>query len=185
MRPPPFILVRKSNAPKGPKIGALGGDLLLELNALDGQDYCVMTALDCRHPICGPTPPECPRQGHRLRPCPQTGTQGPHGRDGASLLPAHLVLEYAGCSRRKVGAGHARKCAGLPLVASQVLCLPHSAFPMVHRVSNRLNRCSTFLSVTMLVSELHLCYHSVEQRDPIFNRRRLAPWTQKKLLCAG
>ena len=99
----------KIERPQRARNAAPGGVLLLELNALDGQDYCVMTALDCRHPICGPTPPECPRQGHRLRPCPQTGTQGPHGRDGASLLPAHLVLEYAGCSRRKVGAGHARK----------------------------------------------------------------------------
>ena len=59
---PGFILVLKSNAPKGPKIGALGGVLSLELNGLDGQDYRVMTALDSRRPTHGPTPPKSPFQ---------------------------------------------------------------------------------------------------------------------------
>ena len=59
---PGFILVLKSNAPKGPKIGALGGVLSLELNGLDGQDYRVMTALDSRRPTRGPTPPKSPFQ---------------------------------------------------------------------------------------------------------------------------
>ena len=35
----------------------------------------------------------------------ETGTQGAHGRDSGFLLPVRLVLEYAGCSRCKVGAG--------------------------------------------------------------------------------
>ena len=46
-----------------------------------------------------PVPVELPR----LR--PETGTQGAHGRDSGFLLPVRLVLEYAGCSRCKMGAG--------------------------------------------------------------------------------
>ena len=46
-----------------------------------------------------PVPVELPR----LR--SETGTQGAHGRDSGFLLPVRLVLEYAGCSRCKVGAG--------------------------------------------------------------------------------
>ena len=125
MRPPPFILVLKSNAPKGPQTRLPGGVLPLELDALDDRDSRAMTVPGSRHPTHGPTPPKCPRQEHRLHPCPQTGTQGPHGRDSGFLLPVRLVLEYAGCSRCKVGAGHARKCAGQSLAASQVLCLPN------------------------------------------------------------
>ena len=71
-----FILVRKSNAPKGPKIGALGGVLLLELNVLDGQDRRVMTVPDSHRPTRGPTPPEYLFQGHRPHPLLETGTQG-------------------------------------------------------------------------------------------------------------
>ena len=43
-----------------------------------------------------------------------------------SCLPASCLSTPA--APRKVGAGHVRKCARLPLAASQVLCLPH---PMV------------------------------------------------------
>ena len=109
-----FILVRKSNAPKGPKIGALGGDLLLELNVLDGQDRRVMTVPDSHRPTHGSTSPKCPRQGHRLHHCPETGTQGPHGCDSGVLRFDCLVLESAGRPWSNVAAGHARKCAKLP-----------------------------------------------------------------------
>ena len=69
------------------------------------------------NPTRGPTPPKCPRQGHRLRPFPQTGTQGAHGRDRG--LPAGVCPfpEWV----RATPANSAR----LPLAASQVLCLPH------------------------------------------------------------
>ena len=52
MRPPPFILVRKSNAPQGPQTGLPGGVLLLEL---DGPDS--------RRSTCGPTPSKYPGRG--------------------------------------------------------------------------------------------------------------------------
>ena len=50
---------------------------------------------DSRRPTRGPTPPKHPRQGHRLHLCPQTSTQGPHGRDRelpCGYLP--LLLEW-------------------------------------------------------------------------------------------
>ena len=73
------------------------------------------------HPAHGPTLSKY----HRLHPHSENGTQGPHGRGRGFLLPARLVLEHARRSRRKVGVGHARKGARLPLAASQVLSLPH------------------------------------------------------------
>ena len=105
MRPPPFILVLKSNAPKVPERGLPGGVLLLELNVLDGQDRRVMAVPDSHRPTHGPTPPKFPFQGQLPRFRSETGTQGAHGRDSGFLLPVRLVLEYAGCSRCKVGAG--------------------------------------------------------------------------------
>ena len=168
-----FILVLKSNAPKGPKRGPWRRSF--------SEFSCEHSAwrIFMKHlPHVEKTPSEIGD------PCvclpylsPKSGTQGRHGHDRG--LPVGV------CPFPESGCGPRPQMSRLPLAASQVLCLPHSAFPMVHRISNRLNRCNTFLSGTVLVSELHLCYHSVEQRDPIFNRRRLAPWTQKKLLCAG
>ena len=101
MRPPPFILVLKSNAPREPETGLPGGVLLLELNVLDGQDRRVMAVPDSHRPTHGPTPPKFPFQGQLPRFRSETGTQGAHGRDSGFLLSVRLVLEYAGCSRRK------------------------------------------------------------------------------------
>ena len=101
MRPPPFILVLKSNAPRGPETGLPGGVLPLELDALDDRDSRVMTVPDSHRPTHGPTPPKFPFQGQLPRFRSETGTQGAHGRDSGFLLSVRLVLEYAGCSRRK------------------------------------------------------------------------------------
>ena len=58
---------------------------------------------DSRRPTRGPTPSKClggsPAHLHS-----ETGTQGPHGRDSGSLLPARLVLEHAG-SAAQSGCG--------------------------------------------------------------------------------
>ena len=117
MRPPPFILVRKSNTPRGPQTGAPGDVFLLELNGLDYQDYRVMTAQTAA----------APHTAQRRSSTLDMGT--------ASILTsktAHRAHTAAtGCllvvstSPPGVGAGHARKGAGQPLAASQVLCLPH------------------------------------------------------------
>ena len=40
---------------------------------------------------------------------------------------ATVAFLWASAPSRRVGAGHARKCARLPLAASQVLCLPYHA----------------------------------------------------------
>ena len=105
MRPPPFILVLKSNAPRRPETGLPGGVLPLELDALDDRDSRAMTVPDSHRPTHGPTPPKFPFQGQLPRFRSETGTQGAHGRDSGFLLSVRLVLEYAGCSRCKVGAG--------------------------------------------------------------------------------
>ena len=97
MRPPPFILVRKSDAPKRPEKGLLGG--VLPLN------FHVGVLLQSAYPVCFPTP--LLKAAHRAH---TTAT-------GAFL--------WATAVSSGVGAGHARKCARLPLAASQVLCLPH------------------------------------------------------------
>ena len=54
---------------------------------------------DSRRPTRGPTPPKHPRQGHRLHLCPQTSTQGPHGRDRG--LPVGVCpFPESGCGPR-------------------------------------------------------------------------------------
>ena len=72
-----------------------------------------------------PNAVQVPRQGYCPHLRPETGTQGPHGCDRGVLQLDCLVPESAGRLWSKVGAGHARKCAGLPLAASRVLRLPH------------------------------------------------------------
>ena len=91
----------KIERPKGPQTRLPGGVLPLELDALDDRDSRVMTVPDSHRPTHGPTPPKFPFQGQLPRFRSETGTQGAHGRDSGFLLSVRLVLEYAGCSRRK------------------------------------------------------------------------------------
>jgi len=122
-----LYLSTKIERPQEAQNRAPGGVLPLRLNGLDGQDYRVMTVPDSHRPTHGPTSPKCPRQGHRLHPCPQTGTQSPHGRD-RGRPPAQLSCAWAtGCpGLGKSGCGLLpAKGVWRPLAASQVLCLSH------------------------------------------------------------
>ena len=99
MRPPPFILVLKSNAPKGPQTRLPGGVLPLELDALNDRDSRAMTVPGSRHPTHGPTLSKYPRQGAPASIRSETGTQGPHGRDRG--LPVGVCpFPESGCGLR-------------------------------------------------------------------------------------
>ena len=124
MRPPPFILVLKSNAPKRARNPAPGGVLSLNADGLNRRDSCIMAVPDSRRPTRGPTLSKHPRQGHHLHPRPETGTRGRYGRHMGVLLLNCPVLEHAGYSRRKVGAGHARKGAGCRLRQARCSACP-------------------------------------------------------------
>ena len=104
-----IILVRKSNAPKGHETGLPGG--VLSLNS-DGPDS--------RRPTRGPTPPNALGRGTTSAPALKPAYRAHTAVTGVFL--------WASAPSRRVGAGHARKGARLPLAASQALCLPH---PMV------------------------------------------------------
>lgn len=123
---------------------------------------CQATAHCCPEsppPTRGPTPPKRPRQGYSLHPRPETGTQGPYGRDGGVPRFDCLVLASAGRPLSKVGADHARKCARQPLAASQVLCLPHliggNVCPYV-RLKPAVSLCSAALPSVLVSRETHV-----------------------------
>ena len=90
LRPPPFILVRKSNASEGPETGRSGGVLFLDLDSPGS-----------RRPTHGPTLSKCPPQGHHSILAPKLA----HRSDTAatavlSCLPA-LCLSTPGAHNAK------------------------------------------------------------------------------------
>ena len=97
----------KIGRPQTARKGAHGGVLSLNLNGPDSL-----------RPTRGPTLSKYPRQEPPPPPLPRNQHTGP-------TRPRQGAFPWSSGSPPGVGAGCARKCARLPLAASQVLCLPH------------------------------------------------------------
>ena len=132
-----FILVRKSNAPKGPETGLPRRRSFSEFSC----EHSAWRLFRKHLPHVEKTPPEIGDPCVFTLPLPESGTQGRHGRDRG--------LPVVSTSLPGVGAGRACKCARLPLAASQVLCLPH---PRVGKlVSPEILVCSKWVELVMTV----------------------------------
>ena len=151
MRPPPFILVLKSNAPGSSETAITKGGRIMFREKKSGAEVENMAALWTSVFWSCPSPARAPQRRHPglLGPhrCPVSNrlTQGGTGaarRDFFSWCvkaPQHFLCVKAPqhflSLQIKWGRASARKSCRLPLAASQALCLPH---PRVGKIS-----CST------------------------------------------
>ena len=71
--PRSFILVLKSNTPKGPRTGLSEAFF----SRIGWPRLLYHSSLRQTLPTCSPTPPKCPRQGHRPPPLPSNRHTGP------------------------------------------------------------------------------------------------------------
>ena len=141
LRPPPFILVLKSNAPGSSETAITKGGRIMFREKKSGAEMENMAALWTSVFWSCPSPARAPQRRHPGLlgppvPCIQSSHTGRHRGSTAGFL--FLVCKGTAAfsfSADKVGPGFRPELRWLPLAASQALCLPH---PRVGKIS-----CST------------------------------------------
>ena len=131
MRPPPFILVLKSNAPGSSETAITKGGRIMFREKKSGAEMENMSALWTSVFWSRPSPARAPQRRHPGLlgppvPCIQSSHTGRHRGSTAGFL--FLVCKgtqhFLSLQIKWVRAS-ARKSCRLPLAASQALCLPH------------------------------------------------------------
>ena len=141
LRPPPFILVLKSNAPGSSETAITKGGRIMFREKKSGAEMENMAALWTSVFWSCPSPARAPQRQHPGLlgppvPCIQSSHTGRHrGNTVGVLVLFPTVLQHFLSLLRKWVRASARKSCRLPLSASQTLCLPH---PRVGKIS-----CST------------------------------------------
>ena len=132
MRPPPFILVLKSNAPGSSETAITKGGRIMFREKKSGAEMENMAALWTSVFSSRPSPARAPQRRHPGLlgppvPCIQSSHTGRHRGSTAGFL--FLVCKGTAAfsfSADKVGPGfRPQKGVWQPLAASQTLCLPH------------------------------------------------------------